>query len=120
MDLRQGALVLLLAAMLLECEREPSVLAAVAQASPTPTVAAQPSPVPTPEAEQAYSPVLFYDLTAFERTCPGYQEYRSFGDRIAQVKITCTGPGVETVYFIDVEKQLITGVRMPLVAPGQP
>ena len=57
--------------------------------------------------------VLFYELEEPEQTCLGYQEYLSFRETITQIKIVCTQQGVETVYFIDTEKQVVTIVRIP-------
>ena len=47
--------------------------------------------------------IIFYDLTEIEKTCPGYQEFTGFRQTVSQVKITCTAPGVETVYFVDLD-----------------
>ena len=59
--------------------------------------------------------IIFYDLTEIEKTCPGYQEFTGFRQTVSQVKITCTGPGVETVYFVDLDNLVVTGIRVPLL-----
>ena len=79
------------------------------------TDAAQQEPAPT----QAQS-IIFYDLTAIEKTCPGYQEFTGFRQTVSQVKITCTSPGVETVYFVDLDNLVVTGIRVPLLEPEMP
>ena len=110
--------------------------AATALPSPTgePVAAAEPTPTPAPTAAAASSDaetaapleptpvpptrtqsIIFYDLTEIEKTCPGYQEFTGFRQTVSQVKITCTGPGVETVYFVDLDNLVVTGIRVPLL-----
>ena len=74
------------------------------------------TPVPPTQAQS----ILFYDLTEIEKTCPGYQEFTGFRQTVSQVKITCTGPGVETVYFVDLDNLVVTGIRVPLLEPEIP
>ena len=115
-------------------------VAATEQPAPTasPQAAAEPTATPTPapdttppaaaEAEADPTPVpptrtqsiIFYDLTEIEKTCPGYQEFTGFRQTVSQVKITCTGPGVETVYFVDLDNLVVTGIRVPLLEPEIP
>lgn len=116
-------------------------VAATEQPAPTatPAAAAEPTAVPTPESKPASSSaeddvtadptpvpptqtqsIYFYDLTAIEKTCPGYQEFSGFRQTVSQVKITCTGPGVETVYFVDLDNLVVTGIRVPLLEPEIP
>lgn len=64
--------------------------------------------------------VLFYELEEPEQTCLGYQEHLTFNDTISQIKIVCTQPGIETVYFIDTEKQVVTVVRIPIPLTSKP
>ena len=105
-----------------------SVSTATAQPSPTATPAADPVPTATPSPAAEAAPaeatpepltqtqsIIFYDLTEIEKTCPGYQEFTGFRQTVSQVKITCTGPGVETVYFVDLENLVVTGIRVPLL-----
>lgn len=75
-----------------------------------------PTPVPPTRAQS----IIFYDLTEIEKTCPGYQEFSGFRQTVSQVKITCTGPGVETVYFVDLDNFTVTGIRVPLLEPEIP
>ena len=80
----------------------------------SPTVEAAPeeaTPVPPTRTQS----IIFYDLTEIEKTCPGYQEFTGFRQTVSQVKITCTGPGVETVYFVDLDNLVVTGIRVPLL-----
>jgi hypothetical protein len=99
-------MLLLLVTGVVACGREP---AAVAPVPPPP-------PTPTPRTMQQPSAVLFYNIQEVERLCPDYEEYRLFEgvERKSQVKVVCSGPGRETVYYIDIEKQRITGVRLPV------
>ena len=64
--------------------------------------------------------VLFYQLEEPEQTCLGYQEHLSFNDTISQIKIVCTQPGIETVYFVDTEKQTVTVLRIPIPLTSTP
>ena len=50
----------------------------------------------------------------------GYQEHLSFNDTISQIKIVCTQPGIETVYFVDTEKQTVTVLRIPIPLTSTP
>jgi len=77
---------------------------------------ADPTPVPPTRTQS----IIFYDLTQIEKTCPGYQEFSGFRQTVSQVKITCTGPGVETVYFVDLDNLVVTGIRVPLLEPEIP
>ena len=80
----------------------------------SPTVQAAPeeaTPVPPTRTQS----IIFYDLTEIEKTCPGYQEFTGFRQTVSQVKITCTAPGVETVYFVDLDNLVVTGIRVPLL-----
>lgn len=114
-------------------------VAATAQPAPTatPVAAAEPTATPTPEAASSSAAeavaadptpvpptqtqsIIFYDLTQIEKTCPGYQEFSGFRQTVSQVKITCTGPGVETVYFVDLDNLVVTGIRVPLLEPEIP
>jgi hypothetical protein len=112
-----GLLLLISAILLAGCQGSPPPEAAP---QPAPTVVvteiAQPTPVPQPWP----AGVLFYELEEPEQTCLGYQEYLSFRDTIIQIKIVCTQQGVETVYFIDTEKQVVTVVRMPIPLTVKP
>ena len=114
--------------------------AATAQPLPTaqPVAAAESTKTPPPIAEAATpaadavpeeatpvpptqtQSIFFYDLTEIEKTCPGYQEFSGFRQTVSQVKITCTGPGVETVYFVDLDNFVVTGIRVPLLEPEIP
>ncbi|MDE2840410.1 MAG: hypothetical protein OXM03_07255 [Chloroflexota bacterium] len=87
-----------------------------ASSSATEAVAEDPTPVPPTQAQS----IIFYDLTQIEKTCPGYQEFSGFRQTVSQVKITCTGPGVETVYFVDLDNLVVTGIRVPLLEPEIP
>ncbi len=101
-----------------------------ADAEPTATPATAPDATPPPPAEVEADPtpvpptqtqsIIFYDLTEIEKTCPGYQEFTGFRQTVSQVKITCTGPGVETVYFVDLDNLVVTGIRVPLLEPEMP
>ncbi|MCY4437440.1 MAG: hypothetical protein OXE05_08940 [Chloroflexi bacterium] len=107
---RAGVLLLSLVLVLVGCRGTPPP---APTPWPTPTAAAAspafvPSPQPWPEG------VLFYELDEPAQTCQGYQEYLSFRETISQIKIVCTQVGVETVYFIDTEKQVVTVVRIPI------
>ena len=123
-----------------EAASSPTV-AATAEPSPTsqPVAEAEPTATPTPASDLTPSPaieaapeeatpvpptqaqsILFYDLTEIEKTCPGYQEFSGFRQTVSQVKITCTGPGVETVYFVDLDNFVVTGIRVPLLEPEIP
>ena len=89
-------------------------------ATPTPAPDTTPSAVeaeadPTPVPPTRTQSIIFYDLTEIEKTCPGYQEFTGFRQTVSQVKITCTGPGVETVYFVDLDNLVVTGIRVPLL-----
>ncbi len=115
-------------------------VAATTQPSPTPQPVAEvePTTTPTPVAVAATpaadavleeatpvpptqtQSIFFYDLTEIEKTCPGYQEFTGFRQTVSQVKITCTGPGVETVYFVDLDNLVVTGIRVPLLEPEIP
>ena len=98
---------------------EPTATPTPASESASPsaeTVAADPTPVPSTQTQS----IIFYDLTAIEKTCPGYQEYTGFRQTVSQIKITCTGPGVETVYFVDLDNLVVTGIRVPLLEPEIP
>jgi hypothetical protein len=75
------------------------------------TVPEEATPVPPTRTQS----IIFYDLTEIEKTCPGYQEFTGFRQTVSQVKITCTGPGVETVYFVDLDNLVVTGIRVPLL-----
>ena len=113
--LRQGIVLLCLLLVLAGCRGAPPASTpapptAVAAASPAPT----PSPQPWPEG------VLFYEIEEPEQTCLGYQEYLSLRETITQIKIVCTQEGVETVYFIDTEKQTVTVVRIPIPLTNKP
>lgn len=120
---------------------ETPTVAATEQPSPTatPPAASDPTATPTPAADAASQPsaevvaedptpvpptqtqsIIFYDLTEIEKTCPGYQEFTGFRQTVSQVKITCTGPGVETVYFVDLDNLVVTGIRVPLLEPEIP
>lgn len=50
----------------------------------------------------------------------GYQEHLTFNDTISQIKIVCSQPGIETVYFIDTENQTVTVVRIPIPLTNNP
>lgn len=107
---------------------------AAAAAEPTATPTATPKSAPTPAVEadagadaapQEPAPtrtqsIILYDLTEIEKTCPGYQEFTGFRQTVSQVKITCTSPGVETVYFVDLDNLVVTGIRVPLLEPEIP
>lgn len=82
--------------------------------SPTPTAVAAAPSAPTPSPQSWPDGVLFYEIEEPEQTCLGYQEYLSLRETITQIKIVCTQEGVETVYFIDTEKQIVTVVRIPI------
>ena len=90
--------------------------AEAASSSAVETGAADPTPVPPTRAQS----IILYDLTEIEKTCPGYQEFSGFRQTVSQVKITCTGPGVETVYFVDLDNLVVTGIRVPLLEPEIP
>ena len=75
------------------------------------TVPEEATPVPPTRTQS----IIFYDLTEIEKTCPGYQEFTGFRQTVSQVKITCTAPGVETVYFVDLDNLVVTGIRVPLL-----
>ena len=98
-----------------DAETEPTATAAPASdAASTPVstaVPAEATPVPPTRTQS----IVFYDLTEIEKTCPGYQEFTGFRQTVSQVKITCTGPGVETVYFVDLDNLVVTGIRVPLL-----
>ena len=101
------------------------VLAGCRSAPPAPTPVPGPTSVPTPTPlaapRQAWPDgVLFYELEEPEQACLGYQEYQSFNDSVTQIKIICTQEGVETVYFIDTEKQTVTVVRIPIPLTSKP
>ena len=119
-----------------EAASSPTVAATAAEPSPTsqPIAEAEPTTSPTPASDPTPSPaveaapeeatpvpptqtqsIIFYDLTEIEKTCPGYQEFTGFRQTVSQVKITCTGPGVETVYFVDLDNFVVTGIRVPLL-----
>ncbi len=103
----------------------PPAADAAPSASPSPDAAAQTAaeevPVePTPAPPTQTQSIIFYDLTKLESTCPGYQELTGFRQTVSQVKITCTGPGVETVYFVDLDNFVVTGIRVPLLDPEIP
>ncbi|MYB76299.1 MAG: hypothetical protein F4X83_04230 [Chloroflexi bacterium] len=87
-----------------------------ASSSAVEAVAADPTPVPPTRTQS----IIFFDLTEIEKTCPGYQEFSGFRQTVSQVKITCTGPGVETVYFVDLDNLVVTGIRVPLLEPEIP
>ena len=90
----------------------------------------EPTPLPSPTATVAESReppsrpwpegVLFYEIEEPEQACLGYQEYASFRDTVTQIKIVCTLSGVETVYFIDTERQTVVVVRMPIPVTVKP
>ncbi len=86
----------------------------------TPPAAAEAEADPTPVPPTQTQSIIFYDLTEIEKTCPGYQEFTGFRQTVSQVKITCTGPGVETVYFVDLDNLVVTGIRVPLLEPEMP
>ncbi len=95
--------------------------------APTPTVTAQPTATAQPATAQPATAqptwpdgVLFYELEEPEQACLGYQEFQSFNDSVTQIKIICTQEGVETVYFIDTEKQTVTVVRIPIPLTNKP
>ena len=106
----------------------------VAETAPTATPSPAPDPAPTPaveaDADSDAAPeepaptrtqsIILYDLTEIEKTCPGYQEFTGFRQTVSQVKITCTSPGVETVYFVDLDNLVVTGIRVPLLEPEMP
>lgn len=133
----------LLAGVLISCgetaeDEETPTPASAATALPSPTgeqvaeAAPTATPLPTAEAKSSTAEqaapaeatpipptrtqsIVFYDLTEIEKTCPGYQEFTGFRQTVSQVKITCTGPGVETVYFVDLDNLVVTGIRVPLL-----
>ena len=112
---RSGILLLSLVLIFAGCRGAPPA----PTPSPTPTTAVAspafvPPPQPWPEG------VLFYELDEPAQTCQGYQEYLSFRETISQIKIVCTQQGVETVYFIDTEKQVVTVVRIPIPLTVKP
>ena len=111
---RQGIVLLWLALVLAGCRGAPPA----PTPSPTPTAAALPAPTAAPEPWPAG--VLFYEIEEPEQTCLGYQEYLSLRETITQIKIVCTQEGVETVYFIDTEKQTVTVVRIPIPLTNKP
>ena len=99
-----------------------AVAEAETTATPTPapdamstTVEAAAPEEATPVPPTRTQSIIFYDLTEIEKTCPGYQEFTGFRQTVSQVKITCTGPGVETVYFVDLDNLVVTGIRVPLL-----
>ena len=94
----------------------PAPATAVAPAAAGEEAQVEPTPVPPTQTQS----IIFYDLTEIEKTCPGYQEYTGFRQTVSQVKITCTGPGVETVYFVDLDNLVVTGIRVPLLEPEIP
>lgn len=114
---RCGILLLSLALALAGCRSAPP---------PSPT----PLPTPTESLSQPQEPthaerlwpegVLFYEIEEPAQSCLGYQEYFSFSETITQIKIVCTQEGVETVYFIDTEKQTVVVVRMPIPLTVKP
>ena len=116
-------------------ETQPAPTAeSVADTAPTATSTPAPEPAPTPAIEtdadadaapQEPAPtrtqsIILYDLTKIEKTCPGYQEFTGFRQTVSQVKVTCTSPGVETVYFVDLDNLVVTGIRVPLLEPEMP
>ena len=113
---RQGILLLSLVLVLAGCRGAPPP---APTPLPTPTTAAA-SPAPIPSPRPWPEGVLFYELEEPEQTCLGYQEYLSFRETITQIKIVCTQQGVETVYFIDTEKQVVTIVRIPIPLTVKP
>ena len=101
-----------------DADAEPT---ATPSSAATAQLAAEAAPVaPTPAPPTQTQSIMFYDLTAIESTCPGYQEFTGFRQTVSQVKITCTGPGVETVYFVDLDNFVVTGIRVPLLDPDIP
>ncbi len=88
--------------------------------TPTPTVTAPPTAQPATAQPTWPDGVLFYELEEPEQACLGYQEFQSFNDSVTQIKIICTQEGVETVYFIDTEKQTVTVVRIPIPLTNKP
>ena len=111
----RGILLLSLALVLAGCRGAPPPAP-----TPQPTAAAselaQPTPTPRPWAEG----VLFFEIEEPEQTCLGYQEYLSLRETITQIKIVCTVEGIETVYFIDTDKQTVTVVRIPIPLTVKP
>ena len=102
-----------------QAEAEPTatpIPASESASSSAVEAAADPTPVPPTQTQS----IIFYDLTEIEKTCPGYQEFTGFRQTVSQVKITCTGPGVETVYFVDLDNLVVTGIRVPLLEPEMP
>lgn len=95
---------------------EPTATPTSVPSSAVEAVAADPTPVPPTRTQS----IIFFDLTEIEKTCPGYQEFSGFRQTVSQVKITCTGPGVETVYFVDLDNLVVTGIRVPLLEPEIP
>lgn len=87
--------------------------------TPTATVAGSGGEPPPPSRPWPEG-VLFYEIDEPEQACLGYQEYASFRDTVTQIKIVCTLSGVETVYFIDTEKQTVVVVRMPIPVTVKP
>lgn len=114
---RQGILLICFALVWAGCREAPPP---APTAAPTPTVQAITSPDTTSTPEPWPKGVLFYEIEEPEQTCLGYQEYLSFRETITQIKIVCTQQGVETVYFIDTEKQTVTVVRIPIPLTNNP
>ena len=107
---RCGILLLSLALALSGCRSAPQASTPV----PTPTVGLIQPQAPTRAERPWPEGVLFYEIEEPAQSCLGYQEYLSFSETITQIKIVCTQAGVETVYFIDTEKQTVTVVRIPI------
>ncbi|MYB76300.1 MAG: hypothetical protein F4X83_04235 [Chloroflexi bacterium] len=122
-------LLLVLAAALSGCGREPA-----AEATPVPAPAQAPQPTPSPALALGLRKqgIVFHDLTQSEQVCPGFAEIlapvevspEQIGDRdtevVRQVRLICTNEEKGTVYFVDLENQTITVTRKPPPIPGMP
>lgn len=113
---RQAIVLLSLALVLAGCRGAPPP----PTPSPPPTAAAAAPSAPTPSPRPWPEGVLFYEIEEPEQTCLGYQEYLSLRETITQIKIVCTQEGVETVYFIDTDKQTVIVVRIPIPLTNKP
>ena len=113
---RQGTLLLSILILLVGCRGSPPE----STLRPTPAEVVSESSQPTPSPHSWPAGVLFYELEEPEQTCLGYQEYLSFRETITQIKIVCTQQGVETVYFIDTETQIVTVLRIPIPLTVKP
>ncbi|MDE2815831.1 MAG: hypothetical protein OXM03_07250 [Chloroflexota bacterium] len=129
MKLLCSLLLLVLAAALTGCSRQP---AAEATPLPAPSQAQQPTPSPALALGLRKQGIVFHDLTQSEQVCPGFAEFlapvevspEQIGDRdkeiVRQVRLICTNEEKGTVYFVDLENQTITVTRKLAPVPGMP